>query len=246
MVEWRDIGFVLSARPHGENSAIVDVFTPTQGRHSGVVRGGAGRKLAPVLQAGSQVDVVWRARLPDHMGAFTVEPIRSRTATALSGRLALAGLNAVCALLQFSLAERDPHPEFYLRSEQLLDLLGHDDIWPLAYLQWEMALLEEAGFGLDLDRCAVTGTCDDLVYVSPKSGRAVSRAAAGAWADRLLPCPSVMRQAVHDDTDIDDEIIIALGVTGHFWTYKLAPQMGSHPPPEARARLIDLLMRRQN
>ena len=174
-MEWRDHGILLSTRRHGETAAIIEVFTEDHGRHAGVVRGGASRKIAPVLQPGAQLDLAWRARLEDHIGTFHVEPLRSRAAAAMSGRLALAGLNAVCALVGFCLPEREAHGRLYRQTERLLDLLGQDEIWPLAYLRWELALLEETGFGLDLSACAVTGAQDDLVYVSPKSGRAARR-----------------------------------------------------------------------
>ncbi|UWQ78805.1 DNA repair protein RecO [Leisingera sp. S132] len=240
-MEWRDHGILLSVRRHGESSAIIDVFTEEHGRHAGVVRGGAGRRMAPVLQPGAQLDVSWRARLEDHLGSYHAEPLRSRAAAALSGRLALAGLNTVTALLSFCLPEREPHAGLYSRSEQLLDLLGNEDLWPLAYLRWEMALLEEMGFGLDLSACAVTGSRFGLAYVSPKTGRAVSREGAGDWADRLLPLPPVMLGL--GDAE-DAEIIQALRTTGHFLEAHLAPSLGNHPPPEARARLLDLLSRR--
>ncbi|NRB35233.1 MAG: DNA repair protein RecO [Rhodobacteraceae bacterium] len=240
-MDWTDHGILLSTRRHGENAAIIEVFTEAHGRHAGVVRGGASRKIAPILQPGAQLHVAWRARLEEHIGAFTVEPLRSRAAVALSGRMTLAGLNAVCGLLRFCLAERDPHPGFYKRSEALLDLLGQDEIWPLAYLQWELALLEETGFGLDLTSCAVTGRDAGLVYVSPKTGRAVSRDGAGDWADRLLPLPPVLRG---DGEASDTEIVAALGVTGYFLDNKLAPQLGRNPVPDARGRLVDLLARR--
>src|SRR6056297_4195955 len=134
-MEWRDQGILLSTRTHGESSAIIEVFTPAHGRHAGVVRGGASRRMTPVLQPGAQLDLTWRARLEDHIGAFRVEPLRSRAAGLLGDRLALAGLNAVTALLLFVLPEREAHRALYNRSEVLLDLLGHGDVWPLAYLQ---------------------------------------------------------------------------------------------------------------
>lgn len=228
-------------RRHGESSAIIDVFTEEHGRHTGVVRGGASRRMAPVLQPGAQLDVTWRARLEDHLGSYHAEPLRSRAAAALSGRLALAGLNAVTALLAFCLPEREPHPDLYVRSERLLDLLEHEDLWPLAYLQWELALLEEMGFGLDLSACAVTGRQAGLAYVSPKTGRAVSREGAGGWADRLLPLPPVM---LGQGDAGDAEILQALRTTGYFLKAHLAPSLGSQPLPEARGRLADLLSRR--
>lgn len=239
-IEWRDQGAVLRVRTHGESAAIVEVFTESHGRHAGVVRGGAGRRMAPVLQPGAQLDVTWRARLEDHIGTFTVEPLRSRAASAMGSRQALAGLNAVTALLSFSLPEREPHPALYRRSLTLLDLLGHEEAWPLAYLRWELALLEEMGFGLDLASCAVTGTRDDLAYVSPRSGRAVSRGGAGDWADRLLPLPlCLLGQGPVSAPEIGE----GLRTTGHFLHKWLAPALGDRPLPEARARLVALLAR---
>lgn len=240
-MEWRDHGILLSLRRHGEAAAIIDVFTEGHGRHAGVVPGGASRKQAPVLQPGAQLDLTWRARLEDHIGTYRAEPLRSRAAAALSGRLALAGLNAVTALLSFALAEREVHQPLYRRSEQLLDLLGQDEIWPLAYLNWELALLEELGFGLDLSACAATGINDELIYVSPKSGRAVSRHGAGEWADRMLPLPPCLRG---EGPAPDAEIAEGLRTTGYFLEHRLAPALGHRPLPEARARFIDLFTRR--
>lgn len=187
-MEWRDEGALLAVRPHGETSAIIEVFTAQHGRHAGVVRGGVSRRIAPVLQPGAQLDLTWRARLDEHIGAFAVEPLRARSGV-LSDRLALAGLNSVCALLHFVLPEREPHPQLYRSSVALLDDLGVTADWVTAYLRWEAFLLEEMGYGLDLSACAVTGSREDLAYVSPRSGRAVARGAAGEWADRLLPLP---------------------------------------------------------
>jgi DNA repair protein RecO (recombination protein O) len=235
MIEWRDEGAVLAVRPHGENAAIVEVFTAAHGRHAGVVRGGTGRRMAPVLQPGTQVEVVWRARLADHLGAFTVEPLRSRAALVMSDRLALAGLNAVAALLAQVLPEREAHPGLYAQTVQVLDLLGQEEVWPLAYLRWEMALLEEMGFGLDLSVCAATGRREDLAYVSPRTGRAVSRAAAGVWADRLLPLPPVM---IGGGEATGAEIAAALAVTGHFIGARLCASLGERPVPAARGRLV--------
>ncbi|WP_299612808.1 DNA repair protein RecO [uncultured Tateyamaria sp.] len=239
-MEWRGTGILLSVRRHGESSAIIDVFTEDRGRHAGVVRGGTSRKIAPILQPGAQLDVAWRARLEDHIGTFAVEPVRSRAALVMGNRLALAGLNAVTGILVFCLPEREAHGPLYRRTEALLDLLGQDDLWPLAYLQWELTLLEEMGFGLDLSVCAVTGTSEDLIYVSPKSGRAVSRDAAGTWADRLLPLPAVLRRQGNAP---DAEILQGLETTGYFLTSHLAPDLGSKPLPEARARFVDAFSR---
>ena len=240
-MDWRDHGILLSTRRHGETSAIIEVFTEGHGRHAGVVRGGTSRKIAPILQPGAQLDLEWRARLEEHLGTFHVEPLRSRAAAALSGRLALAGLNAVTALLGFCLPEREPHPRLYARSEQILDLLGQDEVWPLAYLSWELALLEETGFGLDLTCCAVTGASEGLAYVSPRTGRAVSREGAGDWAERLLPLPPCLRGI---GPAPDDEIAQGLRTTGHFLEHRLAPALGARALPEARARFVEAFRRR--
>lgn len=238
-MEWRDEGALLSVRPHGESAAIIEVFTAAHGRHAGVVRGGASRRIAPILQPGAQLDVTWRARLDQHIGAFTVEPIRARSAV-LGDRLALAGLNAVCALLQFALPERDPHPELYAKSVGLLDALGTAADWPQTYLMWELALLEELGFGLDLSECALSGATQDLAYVSPRTGRAVARQAAGEWADRLLPLPPCLLGLSGPNLT---ELAAGLTTTGYFLEHRLARDLAHRPLPEARRRLLELLGR---
>jgi len=242
-MEWRDQGILLASRGHGESSAIIEVFTPSRGRHAGVVRGGASRRMAPVLQPGAQLDVAWRARLEEHIGTFSVEPVRSRAAASMGDRLSLAGLNAVLSLLLFCLPEREAHERLYRRTEALLDLMDRREVWPLAYLHWEMTLLDEMGFGLDLTRCAVMGEkANDLSYVSPRSGRAVSRAGAGEWADRLLPLPPCL---LGHGPAPDAEIAAALTVTGHFLNNHLAPELGHSPLPGARARFVDRFATRQ-
>ncbi len=236
-MDWRDEGALLSVRRHGESAAIIEVFTARHGRHAGVVRGGAGRRMTPVLQPGAQLDVTWRARLEGHLGHYTVEPMRQRAAGLMHERAALLALSSVCGLLAFTLPEREPQPALYAASMALLDELGAPG-WPLAYLRWEMLLLERSGFGLDLGRCAVTGTREDLAYVSPRTGRAVSRAGAGDWAGRLLPLPAcLLGQGPADGAELRD----GLAVTGHFLTHRLAPALGDRPLPAARARLVAVL-----
>ena len=237
-MEWRDTGIVLGRRLHGETSVILEVLTPTRGRHLGVVLGGRAGKMAAVLQPGSQVDIHWRARLEEHLGKFTIEPVRSRSAATLSDRLALAGLNAVTALLSRLLPERESMPALYERSEQLLDLLGQNNVWPLAYLQWEMLLLDCLGFGLDLTHCAATGARENLIYVSPKTGRAVSAKGAGTWARRLLPLPPVM---LGSPTFEDKEIVSGLRVTEYFLAGHVCANLGIDRLPPARDRLIYLI-----
>lgn len=241
-MDWRDEGVLLLARPHGETSAVAEIFTLNHGRHAGVVRGAASRRNQPLLQPGAQLSVIWRARLEDHVGSFTLEPIRSRTAQ-FSDRLALAGLSAVTALLAFALPERDPHPDLYHLTVRLLDRINQAEEWQLDYLLWERDLLEELGFGMDLSRCAVVPGANDLTFVSPKTGRAVSRAGAGEWADRLLPLPPCLLG--HGPARRDD-ILQGLKTTGHFLNSWLAPSLGDRPLPAARQRLCELLARNGN
>lgn len=241
-MDWRDQGALLAVRRHGETSAIIEVFTEEHGRHIGVVRGGTSRKLAPILQPGAQLDVTWRARLDEHIGSYTVEPLKSRAADVMSDRLALSGLNAITGLLCFCLPEREPHPRVYDRTIALLDMLGTVDVWPLAYLRWELTLLDDMGFGLDLSRCAVTGSTEDLAFVSPRSGRAVSLSGAGDWAEKLLPLsPSLLGNGT---AEIDD-VLAGLRTTGHFLLHRLAADIGNRPLPESRQRLIDSLTRQR-
>lgn len=240
MISWTDEAVLLATRPFGETSVIIDVFTDTRGKQSGVVRGGTSRKIAPHLQPGAQLSVSWKARLDDHLGSFTVEPLRSRAAAAMGHRLSLAGLNAVCALLSLVLPDREPHEPLYARTIALLDLLDQTAVWPLAYLRWEQALLTEMGFALDLSSCAVSGATADLIYVSPKSGRAVSADGAGEWADRMLPLPPVLRG---EGEASGGEIARALGTTGFFLQHRLLKSLGDRQLPAARDRLIDAIVR---
>lgn len=237
-MEWRADGILIALRRHGESAAIVELFTADHGRHLGVVRGGASRRMAPLLQTGAQLDATWKARLSDHIGSYTVELRKSRAADVLGDRVALEGMSAVCALLSFALPERAPYPALHARSLALLDGLGAER-WSEAYLGWELALLEDMGFGLDLTSCAVTGSTQDLAFVSPKTGRAVSRGAAGEWVDRLLPLPAVLRGVSGEA----EEIAQGLQVTGHFLTHHLAPSLGDRRLPAARQRYVDLISR---
>lgn len=238
-MQWQAHGTVIARRPHGETAIIIDVLTADHGRHAGVVPGGASARRAAMLQPGSRLDLRWRARQADQLGSFTAEPVRLR-AGLMGDPLALAGLNAVCALLVFALPERDPHPALAARTEDLLDLMEAGGDWPPAYLAWEMRLLDEMGFGLDLSACAVTGAQDGLAYVSPRSGRAVSRAGAGEWADRLLPLPAMLGGA---GDNLGDGLVQGLAITGHFLEHRLAPELVGRPLPAARGRLMRRLAR---
>jgi len=178
-MEWSDDAIVLSARPHGETSAILEVLTHHHGRHLGLVRGGASRRSRPSLLPGNTLRVIWRARLNEHLGSFTVELVTARAGEMLESREALAGLNAFCAVVSAAMPEREAHQQLFDAGNILLDAMRDEDFahWGALYVRFEAGLLEALGFGLDLSRCASTGAVDNLVYVSPRTGRAVSRAA---------------------------------------------------------------------
>jgi len=241
-MDWRDEGAVLSARRHGESAAIIEVFTAAHGRHAGVVRGGASRRLAPVLQPGVRLDLTWRARLSDHIGSFRVEPLPggALSPVVLGDPLALAGLNAICAMLRIGLPEREPHAGIYRATMALLEGLGRGAAWPLAYLRWELMLLEDLGYGLDLGACALTGSREDLAFVSPKTGRAVARGAAGDWAARLLPLPACL---LGQGPAGPGELLSGFAVTGHFLERHLAHEADRPGLPAARERLLAALRR---
>ncbi len=239
-MEWRDQGTVLAVRKYGESSVIVEVFTEAHGRHAGVVRGGVSRKMTPHLQPGGQISVTWKARLEDHLGSFTVEPLRSRAADVMGDPLALEGLNTLTALLTSTLPEREPHDYLYVETISLFDRLGVDPDWPLAYLHWEVSLLEELGFGLDLSACAVTGSPDDLAYVSPQIGACREPSGGGrvggpdAAAAAMPAWPIVLVYA---------EIIDGMTTTGHFIA-KILAELSDKPLPQARARFLDRLAKK--
>lgn len=241
-MDWRDEGILISSRRHGESAAIIEVFTPGHGRHAGVVRGGAGRRMSPILQPGVRLSLEWSARLEEHIGTFRVDPIDGRTAVLMADRAALAALGSMTALIAAALPERDPHPDLYARSRDLIAALGATPDWPARYARWELALLAALGFGLDLATCAATGARDDLVWVSPKSGRAVSRTAGAPYADRLLPLPGFLR-AVGEAPPSAADIAAALGLTGYFLDARLAPNLSRQAIPAARARAVHAVLR---
>jgi DNA repair protein RecO (recombination protein O) len=191
-MEWRDEGVILAVRHHGETSSIAEIFTLEHGRCMGLVRGGRSRQMRPVLQAGNLVSMVWRARLEDHLGNFVLEPVSLRAGFIIENALRLTGLGSLTALAQV-LPEREPHPKLYHAMRIVLEAIDHDEVWPALMVRWEMGLLDELGFGLDLSKCASTGQVDELVYVSPRTGKAVSRSAGTPYHDRLFGLPDFLR-----------------------------------------------------
>lgn len=190
-MNWSDEGIILSVRPHGETAAVVELLTRAHGRHTGLVHGGRSRKSRPVLQTGNHVDASWKGRLSEHLGHMTLELRTGYAAQAMEDAAALTALTSLAALARL-LPERDPHPGLYEITLFVLGFLDDQSVWPALMVRWELALLSELGFGLDLGECAATGANDALVYVSPKSGRAVSASAGEPYRDRLLALPQFL------------------------------------------------------
>jgi len=238
-MEWRDEAIILSVRRHGETSAIVEVLTADHGRALGLVRGGRSRLQRPILQPGNQVAAQWRARLEEHLGNFTFEPVSLRAGPIMEEPFRLAGLSTLAGLSQL-LPEREPHRRIYDALLVVLAEIEQDDVWPALLVRWEMGLLDELGFGLDLAACAATGQRDDLVYVSPRTGRAVSRDAGRPYHDRLLPLPAFLRAPA---AATPDDVAAGLRLTGHFLTRHVFEPRGLSAP-EQRQWIIRALAER--
>ena len=216
-MEWRDEGIVIGVRRHGETSVILDLLTRQHGRHLGLVRGGRSHKLQPSLQVGNGLDAVWRARIEDHLGDYKIEARVMRAARLMDHPAALCGLSHLTGLARL-LPERDPHEALYETLGIVLDQLVDPLLAAPLVIRFELAVLGELGFGLDLGECAATGRRDELVYVSPKSGRAVSREAGLPWHDKLLSLPEFLKQTSGEAKAMPDDLAIHQGflLTGFF------------------------------
>ncbi|MCC3304726.1 DNA repair protein RecO [Sneathiella sp. HT1-7] len=247
-MQWNDSGLILSVRKHGENSVIIHAFTRKQGRSSGLVRGGVGRRLRGILQPGNEVELEWRSRLSEQLGSFTVELKKSRASALFDMPDALAGASSALALLDIVLPEREAHGALFDATLLLFDALADQpEIWPLLLARWELGLLTEIGYGLDLTHCAATGVTSDLVYVSPKSGRAVSAGAGAPYREKLLPLPAFLGARSLDPDAAEEapsaDILGGLELTGYF----IGKFISEHHPRvhlSARERMLSALRRR--
>ncbi|MCC6598929.1 MAG: DNA repair protein RecO [Alphaproteobacteria bacterium] len=232
MEKWQDQGIVLEVRSHGENGAIVSLLTATRGRYAGYVHGAHSTKMRGTLEVGNLVDVNWSSRLAESLGTFSLELSRNHAARLMHDALRLGGLQSACALCAAALPEREGHPGLFQGLLALFDVLD-GDVWGAAYVLWEIALLKELGFSLDLTRCAGGGDAEDLAYVSPKTGRAVSRLAGAPYKEKLLNLPPFLRP---QGGAVDDEAVLTgLLMTSYFlehWVFIHHTQ----GIPEARSR----------
>lgn len=241
-MEFSDDAIILGSRKHGETSVIVEVLTPNHGRCLGLVRGGRSSSMRPVLQAGNRVTLSWRARLSEHLGQFKVEPLVSRAAYLMASRLGLYTMQTLACHLRM-LAEREPHEAIYPFVDLILDNATNADILPLLMVRFELLLLEELGFGLDLTRCIQTGTRQNVIWVSPKTGCAVSKSAGRPWASKLLTLPeflqpTALEQETHDLTW--PQFSKGFELTGFFLQKNIYGARGITMPMEREA-LVKLL-----
>jgi DNA repair protein RecO (recombination protein O) len=239
-MDWSDEGIFLSAKPLGEANAVAELFTSAHGRHLGLVRGGRSRRMRPLLQPGNLLRVTWRARLAEHLGGFNVELMEAHAARVLDDQLALAAIGSMTSLAKL-VPERDPHPALYATTLQTLRSLADMELWLPLLVRWELQLLQELGFGLDLSECAATGADADLAYVSPRSGRALSREAGAPYGGKLLKLPPFLLESGGRPGMAD--ILAGLALTGHFLARDVLEPNGL-AMPQARARLLALLSRR--
>ncbi|MDY0884124.1 DNA repair protein RecO [Dongia soli] len=237
-MDWQDEAIVLAARHYGEHDAVLTLLTREHGRHLGLLRGGFSRRQRPIIELGNRLQANWRARLPEQLGNYQIEGLQSVAALLLDQPLRLAALASACAVIDTALPEREPHPEIFVDLDILIarlieevragdDARGNDG-WLVEYVRWELTLLADLGFGLDLTHCAVTGETEGLSYVSPKTGRSVTRSAGQGYHDRLLPLPAFLAE---DHTARPDRaaILDGLRLTGHFLARHVFAQTGSSP-----------------
>lgn len=241
-MEWRDEGIIIGARKHGETSVIAELMTRSHGRHLGLVRGGRGKRLSAVLQPGNSVDAVWRARLDEQLGAYVIEAGRARAGRIMASAAALHAITWLGAMLR-CLPEREPHEGLYQALLLVADHLDAPAIAPALMVRFELEVLANLGFSLDLTQCAATGARADLPYVSPKSGRAVSRAAGEAYRDRLLVLPEFLRQPGARATPTPADVAAGFVLTGHFLARDIFEPRGAGGALAARAAYLAELAR---
>lgn len=237
-MEWSEEGVVLGARRQGENNVVLELLTRQHGRHLGLVRGGRGRRMRPVLQTGNIVEAAWRGRLAEHLGTFTVEALEMNAARIMDDPARLSGLMTMAAHARL-LPEREPHHRLYDAFRIVVSQMSEEDIWPALLVRWELGLLEELGFGLDLKQCAATGSEEELIYVSPKSGKAVSAAAGEPYRNKLFVLPAFVTGGSAEEPGAE-EVADGFRMTGYFLEKHLYGPRGVDMP-DSRATLLTRL-----
>lgn len=227
-MEWHDEGLVLGCRKHGETSVILEVMTRRHGRTLGLVRGGRSRIQQPTLQPGNRIALVWRARLEDHLGMITVEPVSMRAASLMETPSGVLGIQLIAAHLRL-LPEREAMPGVFDAVDAMVAHLPEALDAAELMVRFEIALLKELGFGLDLSTCAMTGVREGLAYVSPKTGRAVTQEAGQPWAAKLLALPAFLRAGANMRPDAE-MLASAFALTGHFLTRNVYEPRGVETP----------------
>lgn len=244
MPEWSDAALILEMRPHGESNAVITVLSQSYGRYAGLVHGAFSRSKKGMLERGNLVLADWQARLADQLGSFRMELECSAPAACLDEPLKLAAIASCCALINAGIPEREPHTNLYNATLALLEIVSlseDDEVWLSYYIQWEAGFLSTLGFGLELERCAVSGATEELIYVSPRSGCAVAHAHVGNYADRMLVLPSLLGGSIVTNTEIPS----GLTLTGHFLARRVF-QLINQDLPTPRLRLAHLVAKRYN
>jgi DNA repair protein RecO (recombination protein O) len=241
-MNWSDEAIVLAVRPHGENAVVAELLTREHGRHLGFVHGGRSRRMRPVLQTGNHVDVQWKGRLAEQLGHYAIELRRGFAAEAMASAVParLAALSSIATLSRL-LAEREPHPALFEVTLFVLGFLDDASVWPALLVRWELALLGELGYGLDLTECAATGSNDHLIYVSPRTGRAVSASAGEPYKERLLALPGFLAGRARGGASASD-LVAGFALTGHFLEARALAPRGLEMP-EVRTRMVSQLSR---
>ncbi len=236
MESWTDKGLIIALRPHGEGGAVVSILTENHGRHAGYVHGAQSSKKRAMLEIGTDVAIDWQARTSDQLGTYKLEQIKNWSGAVIDHSHRLSSLLSACHLCELALPEREKHTELYHGTCALFEMLPQD-IWGEAYVMWEIALLGELGFAIDLSTCAAGGDSEDLIYISPKTGRAVSREGGAAYKDKLLPLPDFLKKNNHGSNLLgtEEDLLTGLNLTGYFLEHIVFAQH-SKGIPEARLR----------
>ena len=242
MMKWEDEGVLLSSRSHGENNAIIEVLTRQHGLHAGMVKYAYSRKQGHLLEPGLQLNLVWTARLSEHLGVFLIDKVKSRTSALIQNRHKLLGFNSIVSILLLTLPDRESCERIYEATIDLLESMELEKCWISGYVRWELLILAELGFGLDLSVCAVTGQDFDLAYVSPKTGRAVSESVGEEWKEKLISLPpflTLSKGVIETDPSL---LYRGMSLTGYFLEKWLIRSLDKSSLPEARNRFYDSLL----